>query len=148
MAREALLELNCSRYSEKVIDIINLLCKVGWTYVSDDGKVEYLPIGDKDDFDWKKDVLSEGELKKLVNTKQQLNEKIGLALYYEQTDIGILLLADDTKSILLCMSINRKTTQNARTSITDIGWYFTNIVKQIENEGGCIDYIRFEDYVD
>ena len=29
MAREALLELNCSRYSEKIIDIINLLCKVG-----------------------------------------------------------------------------------------------------------------------
>ena len=52
MAREALLELNCSRYSEKIIDIINLLCKVGWAYVSDDEKVEYLPIGDKDDFDW------------------------------------------------------------------------------------------------
>ena len=47
MAREALLELNCSRYSENVIDIINLLCKVGWTYVSGDGKVEYLPIGIK-----------------------------------------------------------------------------------------------------
>lgn len=148
MAREALLELNCSRYSENVIDIINLLCKVGWTYVSGDGKVEYLPIGDKDDFDWKKDVLSEGELKKLVNTKQQLNEKIGLVLYYGQTDVGILLLADDTKSILICMSINRKTIQNTRTSITDIGWYFANIVKQMENEGCCIDYIRFEDYVD
>ena len=63
MAREALLELNCSRYSENVIDIINLLCKVGWTYVSGDGKVEYLPIGDKDDFDWEKDILSEIELK-------------------------------------------------------------------------------------
>ena len=148
MAREALLELNCSRYSENVIDIINLLCKVGWTYVSGDGKVEYLPIGDKDDFDWEKDVLSEIELKKLVNTKQQLNEKIGLALYYGQTDVGILLLADDTKSILICMSINRKTIQNTKTSITDIGWYFTNIVKQMENEGCCIDYIRFEDYVD
>ncbi len=47
MAREALLELNCSRYSEKIIDIINLFCKVGWAYVSDDEKVEYLPIGDK-----------------------------------------------------------------------------------------------------
>ncbi len=148
MAREALLELNCSRYSEKIIDIINLLCKVGWAYVSGDGKVEYLPIGDKDDFDWEKDVLSEIELKKLVNTKQQLNEKIGLVLYYGQTDVGILLLADDTKSILICMSINRKTIQNTRTSITDIGWYFTNIVKQMENEGCCIDYIRFEDYVD
>ncbi len=148
MAREALLELNCSRYSENVIDIIKLLCKVGWAYVSDDGKVEYLPIGDKDDFDWEKDVLSEIELKKLVNTKQQLNEKIGLVLYYGQTDVGILLLADNTKSILICMSINRKTIQNTRTSITDIGWYFTNIVKQMENEGCCIDYIRFEDYVD
>ena len=46
------------------------------------------------------------------------------------------------------MSINRKTIQNTRTSITDIGWYFANIVKQMENEGCCIDYIRFEDYVD
>ena len=111
MEREALLELNCSRYSEKIIDIINLLCKVGGAYVSDDEKVQYLQIGDKD-------------------------------------DLGILLLADDTKSILICMSINRKTIQNTRTSITDIGWYFANIVKQMENEGCCIDYIRFEDYVD
>ena len=74
--------------------------------------MEYLPIGDKDDFDWKKGVLSEVELQKLVNIKQQLNEKIGLVLYYGQTDVGILLLADDTKSILICMSINRKTIQN------------------------------------
>lgn len=54
MAREALLQMNCSRFSEKIIDIIDLLFKIGWKYFSNDGMVEYLPIGDIDDYNWEK----------------------------------------------------------------------------------------------
>ena len=50
MARETLLQMNCSRFSEKIIDIIDLLFKIGWKYFSNDGMVEYLPIGDIDDY--------------------------------------------------------------------------------------------------
>ncbi len=32
MAREALLQMNCSRFSEKIIDIIDLLFKIGWKF--------------------------------------------------------------------------------------------------------------------
>ena len=67
MAREALLQMNCSRFSEKIIDIIDLLFKIGWKYFSNDGMVEYLPIGDIDDYNWEKSALSDIEVHELVN---------------------------------------------------------------------------------
>ena len=67
MARETLLQMNCSRFSEKIIDIIDLLFKIGWKYFSNDGMVEYLPIGDIDDYNWEKSALSDIEVHELVN---------------------------------------------------------------------------------
>lgn len=92
MAREALLQMNCSRFSEKIIDIIDLLFKIGWKYFSNDGMVEYLPIGDIDDYNWEKNALSDIEVHELVNMKQNQNEKVGIILYYKQSNIGITLL--------------------------------------------------------
>lgn len=54
MAREAILEINCSRYSERIMDVINLLNELGWKYYDIEKNIEYLPLGDDDDFDWKK----------------------------------------------------------------------------------------------
>ncbi|MCM1161734.1 MAG: hypothetical protein NC412_10965 [Roseburia sp.] len=52
MAREAIIEINCSRYSERIIDLINLFNELGWKYYNTEKKIEYLPIGDDDAFDW------------------------------------------------------------------------------------------------
>lgn len=54
--------------------------------------VEYLPLGDDDDFDWQKKFLSEKELKELINNKQDKYERIGLNLYYENSEEGLTLL--------------------------------------------------------
>lgn len=32
MAREAILEINCSRHSDRIIDVINLFNELGWKY--------------------------------------------------------------------------------------------------------------------
>ena len=54
--------------------------------------VEYLPIGDIDDYNWEKNALSDIEVHELVNMKQNQNEKVGIILYYKQSNIGITLL--------------------------------------------------------
>lgn len=41
MAREALLEINCSRYSERIVDIIKLFDDLGWRYY-DAEKILYI----------------------------------------------------------------------------------------------------------
>ena len=45
-------------------------------------------------------------------------------------------------------NINRKTVENNRESITDIGWYFNNIIQSFFERGCPIDSIKFEEYVD
>lgn len=148
MAREAILEINCSRYSEKIIDVINLFSELGWKYYDDEKNIEYLPLGDDDEFDWQKEFLSEKELKELINNKQDRYERIGLNLYYENSEEGLTLLAKNTKEIVINLNINRRTIENSRDSITDIGWYFNNIIQKFKERECPIDYIKFEEYVD
>lgn len=147
MAREAIIEMDCSRYSEKIIDIINLFNNVGWKYYDGDENVEYLPLGDDDDFDWQKQNLSEKDLCDLVNRKQAAFEIVGINLFYNDSNEGITFLASNTKEIVLNLNLYRRTlNDDSRDSITDIGWYFDNIIQKIKEKECPIDYIKFEEY--
>ena len=148
MSREAILEINCSRYSDRIVDVINLFNELGWKYYDLENNIEYLPLGDDDEFDWQKKNLSYRELQEIIDNKQDKFERVGLNLYYETSDVGITLVAKSTKEIIIDLNINRKTVENNRESITDIGWYFNNII-EIFCERGCpIDSIKFEEYID
>ena len=148
MVREALMEINCSRYSERIVDIIKLFDELGWRYYDAEKNIVYLPFGDDDNYDWQKKFLSENELHKLINSKQDNFEQIGLDLYYENSEEGLTLLAKNTKEIVIDLNINRRTVENNRESITDIGWYFNNIIQRLKERGCPIDYIKFEEYID
>ena len=148
MSREAILEINCSRYSERIIDIINLFNELGWKYYDLENNIEYLPLGDEDEFDWQKKILSDSELQEIINNKQDKCELVSLNLYYENSDEGITLMANNTKEIIINLNNNRKTVENNRESITDIGWYFNNIIQRFFERGCLIDSIKFEEYVD
>lgn len=147
MAREAILEINCNRYSERILDIINLFDELGWKYYDSEKNIVYLPLED-DDFNWQRKFLSENELQELINKKQDKFEKIGLSLYYKNSKEGLTLLANSTKEIVIFLNINRRTIENNRKSITDIGWYFSNIIQKLKERGCPIDYIKFEEYID
>lgn len=148
MGREAILEVNCSRYSEKIIDVVRLLNELGWKYYDDEKNIEYLPLNDDDDFNWQKNYLSENQLQELINNKQNNLELVGINLYYENSYEGINLLAKSTSKIIIGLTINRKTIENNRESITDIGWYFNNIIQRLRERECPIDYIKFEEYTD
>lgn len=148
MAREAMITINCERYSKKIIDVITMICNAGWTYYNENKFVRYLPLGDDDEFGWKSDLISDGEIYDLIDDKQQENELIGLEMYLDKSDIGITILARNTKEILINLDINRKTIDDSRDSFTDVGWYFYNLLKKIQSKGCAIDYICFEEYTD
>ena len=148
MGREASIELNCSRYSNKIIDIINLLNECGWKYYNTKKKVEYLPLGDVDSFNWQDDFFSENELQELINEKQNRLELVGLNLFFENSWEGVTLLARDTKEMMLCLRINRKKLGNDRESLTDVSWYFNNIIQKLIARNCPVDYINFEEYTD
>lgn len=146
MAIEAMIEINFARFSLKITDVINVFEKVGWKYINADNKVEYLPIGDDDDYDWQEEYMSKEELKTLIDLKQKNGEKIGINLFYNDGTEGITLLADDTRQVLLGLSINRRTLSDSE--YTDMGWYIERMLQKLREEKCQIDYYKIEEYVD
>ena len=146
MAVEAMIEINMVRYSLKIMDVINVFEKIGWKCLNSNNKVEYLPLGDDDDYDWQEKDISKEELNKLIELKQESTEKIGINMFYDNGEEGVTLLADDTKQIILSLSINRKTLSN--TEHTDIAWYMEHIIQKLIQEKCEIDYYKIEEYRD
>lgn len=146
MARKAMITIDCERYSKKIIDIIMVLNNSGWTYYKDNKEVRYLPLGDDDDFCWKEDIFSDEEVYDLIENKQARNELIGIDMFWDKMNIGITILARNTREISFNLDINRRTVENSRDSFTDIGWYFSSILQNLKKRGCIIDYICFEEY--
>lgn len=147
MGREAILEINCNRYTSNIMETIKLFEKIGWEYRNCNNKIEFLPLGDNDNYNWQEKSLSDYEIKDLINKKQKNLEKIGLNLYYQNSCEGICLIANNTKQISLYLNIYRRTIENDRESITDIGWYIEHIIQALIREKCPIDYFKFEEYV-
>lgn len=147
MSREAMIVLNCRRYSRNIADIIEIFKKIGWEVRNKDNLTEYLPLRDNDQYDWQTSMLSDDDLTELILQKKNNSEKVGINLFYEHSDIGISMLAETTAEIILSLNINRQTVSDSN-NITDICWYFNNIVLKLHNAGCCIDYFQFSDYAD
>ena len=49
---EALMTLDCSNYSENIVEVLKIFQQIGWYIYNPQGKVEYLPIDDDDEYDW------------------------------------------------------------------------------------------------
>ena len=107
MGREASFELNCSEFPGSLIDFIKLLGSLGWSCYDDDHHAEYLPVGDRDNFDWQMDDITESGLYSIFDRKLQRDETVGLVLYYRDTGHGVTLLAADTSEILIIPNINQ-----------------------------------------
>ena len=148
MGREALIIINCERYSKKISDIVDLLFQIGWCCRNDKGCVEYLPVGDIDEYNWQEQQLSVDEVNLYINKKQNENEMVGLTLYFQNSIEGLVLLAKNTKEIMFDLDINRRKMGDNRDAITDIGWYFDNLIQKIIERGCPINSIKFEDYTD
>ena len=68
---EAFITLNCSSYSENITDILKIFQQIGWDIYNSQGKVEYLPIGDEDEYNWQCEDISEIELYNIISEKKR-----------------------------------------------------------------------------
>ena len=142
---EALMTLDCSAYSENIADILMIFQQIGWHIHNPQGKVEYLPIGDGDKYDWQCDEISESELYDVISKKMEGKEQIGVNLFYCNGTEGISLMAANTSQIILSITINRKTVKG---KYTDMSWYLENIIyKFLSSDVRLLSY-KIEEYED
>ena len=148
MGREAIIKLNCVCEHEEITFLIDILCSGGWTVYNERHNIEYLPVGDEDDFDWKEDNISYYNLKQIVAMKQSMNELVGVHLFYKDTHHGIALLIQDLHNITISIDINRRSIGEERDSLTDFEWYFSNVILLLNREETLQITYKFEDYID
>lgn len=142
---EAFISLDCSNYSENIVEVLKIFQQIRWNFYNPQGKVEYLPIGDDDEYDWQCDEKSESELYDIISKKIALKEQIGINLFYCNGTEGISLLAYNTSQIILSITINRKTIKG---KYTDMAWYLQNIVYKFLDIGVRLLSYKIEEYED
>jgi hypothetical protein len=142
---EALITLDCSCFSDSITDIIAAFKQIGWSTFNSNGETEYLPVGDNDEYDWYKKVMTESELQSIITAKTSKNERIGINLFYRDGVEGITLLSSNTKEIILCLSINRRTINNTH---TDMSWYLENVIYKLLNTNVRIISYKATEYED
>lgn len=142
---EALMTLDCSNYSENILEVLKIFQQIGWRIYNPQGKVEYLPVGDVDEYDWQCDEKSESELYDIISKKITSKEQIGINLFYCNGAEGISLMACNTSQIILSITINRKTIKG---KYTDMAWYLQNIIyKFLDIDLRLLSY-KIEEYED
>ena len=105
---EAVMEINCSSYSDNMIEVLKIFKQIEWDIYNPQGEVEYLPVGDDDMYNWQCEKISESKLYDIVSEKMALKERIGVNLFYDNGIEGISLLAETPKQIVLGISVNRR----------------------------------------
>lgn len=147
MSVEASIDIKLNNYIEyRIMGIIEALIKGGWILRNDQNEVSYLPIGDEDNFDWLEKTISQDELKRIIEEKENLNEVVGIKMYWKDTNIGITLLIYSHKEFSISLSINRKKINATDTrSVTDINWYIQTIVETLKEQKYQIERFTFEE---
>ena len=122
---ESLIIFDCSDYSKSIVDVLKMFQQIGWQIFNPQNKVEYLPVGDDDNYDWQVDDISESDVFDIISNKIALKEQVGINLYFADGIEGLSMLAYDTKKIMLSLDINRRTVKDR---YTDTSWYIDNII--------------------
>ena len=126
-----------------LIDILSILSSHGWNF-SDSGHQVYLPINDNDEWYWKSEKLNNGELFDIFHIKSKLSEPIGVAISWQETNIGgqLLLFPDGEISVLL----NNNRLINSY-GVTDFDWYLNKIVPIFREHNIVIEKLSFTEHI-
>lgn len=142
---EASITLDFSGYSDNIKDVVKLFGKIGWSIYNAKGEVEYLPVGDGEEYNWQWKKMSEAEFFEMISDKISHKEQVGVNLFYSNGSEGMSLLAKNTKQVLLSILINRRLVDNHH---TDMVWYLEHIVYKFFKMGVSLLSYKLTEYED
>ena len=128
------------------LTVLKTLMNAGWT-LNDQGKISYLPLGDKDDFDWHiQENLSFEELKGILTAKEKAKEAIGVIVTWQDTGIGGTVMFRLDNNLSFGLDINRKEIllQN-NYAVTDFQWYLEKLLPPLNDAFG-VEYFSCDQY--
>lgn len=88
MSRQCGVAITIQLSHESALDVLLLLLNNGWS-ATYGGHITYLPLGDKDDFDWQfTSATNWSDILTVLRHKQMADERLGLALFWQESGIG------------------------------------------------------------
>lgn len=136
-------ELNFKSNTSMLV-VIQSLLNFGWSF-DYEGSVFYLPVGDDDDFDWKRSDISTDVLLDIFRKKEQLGELIGVTMTWQETEIGGEFLFWHDASLSVNLSVNRKCVEEY--GYTDINWYMEKIIPALKIDSIRVESFSFSEHV-
>lgn len=108
----------------------------GWEW-EHEGMVRYLPLGDASWSQWYSAPLRSHALMQLMQTKENIEEPLGLELHWRNSDQGVLLLYQRGSIASLKIHKNRKIARIERplSNATSWDWYVSRLVQPLMDEG-------------
>ena len=126
--------------------VIDLLLKKGWT-IDDHGFIFYLPLHDDEMFDWQREPVQKWpEIRTTLSQKERAEETIGLALTWQDSQIGgTFLVAASGTHFSADWQINRQQVKCTPT-LTDHSWYLTRVLRPLLENGIQVKSVQCYDY--
>ena len=107
-------------------NFLSMLIYEGWSF-DDEGKIRYLPLNDKNNFEWQSLSTSEWtKVLEIMKEKEKKGELIGITLIYKKAKRGGIFHIEDHK-VIFSPTINRKVI-NQNSNLTDFNWYLKKLV--------------------
>ena len=134
---------------ESAIRITQVLVNFGWT-LSHNGYIGYLPLGDKDNFDWLEEKISIERLTDILKAKEKANEIIGIIMTWKNTGIGGTFLfwpKGRLHTFSMNIDINRqKIILVDDYEVTDFQWYLPKLLVPLNNVWE-VEYFSFDQHI-
>lgn len=134
--------------------ILSCLLDHGWN-LDHQGKITYLPVGDKDDFSWEWMDISQKEiLAGIIADKEKAEEIVGVVIFNEKDPTGGQLLihpseemkGQEIRRIDFILDANRKKLDNAF-ELTDVSWYLPRYIPALMASGINICNVQWEEII-
>jgi hypothetical protein len=130
-----------------IVKIVHLLLNFGWT-LNDHGKTSYLPVGDRDVFDWQYEDVSFNHLKKVIQEKEKIGEVVGIVMTWKDENVGGSFLFFGKGKLSVSLDINRKLLVDSKEfKITDVNWYLERLLPIFNQGETLVEYFTYEEHI-
>jgi hypothetical protein len=147
MSHAAGIHIALSTRVKNTVELLEIWLNNGWSF-NDHNHISYLPLGDKDEFNWQHAMLASWpDIAEILKKKDESHELIGLVMTWKETAIGgEFLVFPDGKRLSINWNVNRRTLKYCM-NFTDHSWYISRILPPLLKEHIEIESIQCYDAV-
>lgn len=111
------------------LDILMSLLTSGWKLQNGKGETTYLPLGDREQYDWCTQSITVPEVLATLRRKTECGERVGVAMYWQDTEVGVTFLSFPPDTISLGLSYHTiRLDSEDRYAVADVSWYLKRTV--------------------